>query len=427
MSLIRRDFEESLRNAMEGYELPYEPSRWRFVERRIRRRTVGDFASLIAISSAAVAVIGGAFLYHAQNHIDAEATPGYAAARMEGFEPVSSIVTIGEREEEGLFMTSAEILLYPEVTRRLDQSVRNMVVTPAETTATAASAPAETTPVSSAIPVEPGSAETGRNSKPSSSENGAVLAMSVSLRNACAGNEIEFDVANGPDKGSYLWNFGDGNFSNKPLPTHRYDKAGTFDVSLSVTDQNGRITTNVMTGLVTINPAPKADFEWDFAENTEGRPVVKIVNTTEHGSKFSWTFGDGSTSSSINPVKTVEQDGKLMVVLHTENEWGCTDSKVRYIHVNHDYDLQAQETMVARKDVFMPSALKSGRMNFKMKIFSGDQVVYETSNRNKGWDGHLPGGALAEAGQSYTWIVIISNETTREEKFFNGVVRIVNP
>ena len=418
MSHFPRDFEESLREAMEHYELPYEPSRWKFVEKRITRKTPFDASHLVAAVAATVVIAVGSAVYYNTFEKETVATQGYAVARMQHFETPEEIHTVRHSMRGGEHqLTSADILLYPPVALNEPKNAGSHTAAP-ETTSTAgvvASDPGFT----GVSALEP--SKTGRNNE------SAILGMTVSVRQSCAGNEIEFDVKNGPDKGSYLWNFGDGNFSNKPRPTHRYDKAGTFDVSLSVTDQSGRITTDVMNGLVTINPSPKADFEWDFTETSDAHPTVKIVNTSEHGSRFEWKFGDGSESTVINPVKEIKQNGKHMVVLHAENEWGCTDMKVKYIHINNDYNLQAQEQIVAGKQVFMPEALKSGRMNFKLRVFNGDQVVYETSNRNKGWDGHLPGGALAQPGQSFNWIVIIYNESTREEKFFSGVVKSVNP
>ncbi|MFN8865302.1 MAG: PKD domain-containing protein [Flavobacteriales bacterium] len=418
MSHFPRDFEESLREAMEHYELPYEPSRWKLVEKRIARKTAFDASRLVAAVAATVVIAAGSAVYYNTFKRETVATQGYAVARMQHFETAEEIHTVRHSLRGGAHeLTSADILLYPPVALNDPKSAGGRT----ETSETASTAGVEASDPGFAGDSANEPSKTGRNNE------SAILGMTVSVRQSCAGNEIEFDVKNGPDKGSYLWNFGDGNFSNKARPTHRYDKAGTFDVSLSVTDQSGRITTDVMNGIVTINPSPRADFEWDFTETSDAHPTVKIVNTSEHGSRFEWKFGDGSESTAINPVTEITQNGRHMVVLHAENEWGCTDMKVKYIHINNDYNLQAQEQIVAGRQSFMPEALKSGRMNFKLRVFSGDQVVYETSNRNKGWDGHLPGGALAQPGQSFNWIVIIFNESTKEEKFFSGVVKTVNP
>ena len=47
-------------------------------------------------------------------------------------------------------------------------------------------------------------------------------------------------VSGGVDPKTYLWNFGDGGTSTAVSPTHSYNTAGTFAVTLTVTDTNGR-------------------------------------------------------------------------------------------------------------------------------------------------------------------------------------------
>ncbi|OHU94212.1 S8 family serine peptidase [Pseudoalteromonas byunsanensis] len=47
------------------------------------------------------------------------------------------------------------------------------------------------------------------------------------------------------DIASWAWDFGDGNTSNEQNPMHSYAAAGTYDVSLSVTDEGGRTSTLV--------------------------------------------------------------------------------------------------------------------------------------------------------------------------------------
>lgn len=425
MSLLNNDFEGKLREALEHYELPYEHSRWLSFERKLNKGIIRDISSLIAAAAAVVVTIAGSYFIYTHYIREVKALQSHAVARYADFKPVTEVKAVehsinGNRSE----LTHADLLLFSAVdsqviTDRSEPSRRKLYPgNDGRDQSTGADTPvtARAQQELSAGPVSP--------IKPAESR---ILGVNVSMSKACAGSEVEFSVKNGPDKGSYLWNFGDGNFSNKPEPKHRYDRPGVFDVSLSVTDQNGRITTNVMSGLVTISPSPQADFTWDFVESPSEAPSVKIVNTSENASRFGWSFDNGQTSTAMNPVLHLQPKGRQMVVLEVSNEWGCSDSKVKYISVNHDYNIQAAEKLRLGKDVFMPEALRSGRMNFKLKIFSGDQVVFETSNRNKGWNGHLPGGEIAFDGQSFSWIVIIFNESTREEKFFSGVVTTVNP
>jgi PKD repeat protein len=64
-----------------------------------------------------------------------------------------------------------------------------------------------------------------------------------------AGEEVSFDgagtiVSNIPENTvavSYRWTFGDGTKASGATPTHTYEKAGTYDVTLTVIDSAGRV------------------------------------------------------------------------------------------------------------------------------------------------------------------------------------------
>lgn len=55
---------------------------------------------------------------------------------------------------------------------------------------------------------------------------------------------------------SRLWDFGDGQTSTETNPSHTYESAGSFDVSLTVTDDGGNSDTLKLTGLITVAQVP---------------------------------------------------------------------------------------------------------------------------------------------------------------------------
>jgi hypothetical protein len=56
-----------------------------------------------------------------------------------------------------------------------------------------------------------------------------------------------------------------------------------------------------------------------------------------------------------------------------------------------------------------------------MVLFDADgNNVFETSNRMKGWNGKLPDGSLASSGSNFKYKIIITNDLTKEQKYFNG-------
>lgn len=57
---------------------------------------------------------------------------------------------------------------------------------------------------------------------------------------------------------SRLWDFGDGETSTETNPSHTYTAAGTFDVSLTVTDEAGNTSTAKQEGLISVTEVPSA-------------------------------------------------------------------------------------------------------------------------------------------------------------------------
>ncbi|MTK10792.1 MAG: PKD domain-containing protein, partial [Clostridiaceae bacterium] len=77
----------------------------------------------------------------------------------------------------------------------------------------------------------------------SASTNNAPIAKANGPYSGTVGQEIKFNSAGSSDSdgtiASYSWDFGDGTTSTEANPSHTYSKAGTYNVTLSVTDDKG--------------------------------------------------------------------------------------------------------------------------------------------------------------------------------------------
>jgi len=398
-------FEEKLNSALENYELPFENGDWKRLENQLDK-SVASNHWIVALAAAAFfsGVIGFAAYTYSNKLVDA--SRGAALARFENQIDVKNAKSASDDS-----ITNEQ----PSSDSVISKNNKNTGAIAGVQTSTSAENIINNSESDENVSVV--------NTKPVST----ALSVKPSTTSSCAGSEVEFNAVNGPIDGSYLWNFGDGNFSNKPNPKHKYAKAGVYDVSLSVTSKkDGQINTTVMNDLITIHPAPSADFEWDFINSPEDEPTVKIVNTSENASSFEWKFNDGTSSKVISPVRSYNDKGKQMIALEVHNEWGCSDSKIKYVVINQEYNLMAPNSFnPTAKETFMPEALKQGKTQFKLTVYNGEQPIYETNNKAKGWDGRLPGGQIADSGKAYPWIVIIYNETTKEEKYFSGTVTVL--
>ncbi len=256
--------------------------------------------------------------------------------------------------------------------------------------------------------------------QPSSNKS---LKFESSTREGCAGVEIDFKATNGPAGGSYLWNFGDGRFSKEANPKHQFNKPGKYDVSLSVTSNDGQISTAVLNDMIVIYPSPDANFHWKFINDNPDAATVEIINTSSNASNFEWKFEDGSTFSTQNPIKNVFDKGKHTVSLRVSNDFGCKDDAIRQISINSDINIGASATFYPEKEIFMPIGLKSKDSKFELTIYTLDnEIVYLTNSYSKGWNGKLFNGTTAQAGQ-YKWKVVLIGAQS-EPKYFNGVFTV---
>ncbi|MEW6069352.1 MAG: PKD domain-containing protein [Candidatus Thermoplasmatota archaeon] len=97
-------------------------------------------------------------------------------------------------------------------------------------------------------------------------ENQAPTAsFTVSALEVVVGEEITFtSTSTDPENDAltYLWNFGDGTTSPEASPKHKYEKAGTYDVTLRVTDEHGATRTSTVTTITVKEKAPVV--EWYY-------------------------------------------------------------------------------------------------------------------------------------------------------------------
>lgn len=153
---------------------------------------------------------------------------------------------------------------------------------------------------------------------------------SFSFANDCYYNPILFSdqsTINAPDNISqWDWNFGDGSSGNTQSPSHQYPLAGTFNVTLTTTSNNGCI--NSTNQPVTIYPQPNPLFlSNNVCVNTPPMSFTDISTITS-GSivSWNWTFGDGSSSVNQFPNHTYPIPGTYNVQLVVTSNYGCEDS-----------------------------------------------------------------------------------------------------
>ena len=122
---------------------------------------------------------------------------------------------------------------------------------------------------------------------------------------------------------AWYWDFGDGNFSVEQSPTHTFDTdTGTFNVSLTVTDDLACSHTFLQEEYIGVGEIPTPDFTALQTESCVKNIIEFVDNSGEFVNQWFWDFGDENTSTDQNPEHMYEESGLFTVSL-TVGQYDC--------------------------------------------------------------------------------------------------------
>lgn len=148
-------------------------------------------------------------------------------------------------------------------------------------------------------------------------------------------NAVTFSTNNSPFSPAQItlahdWYFGDGSSllnQGSNIAYHTYLTTGTFNacvVKRYYTNSTPLLCADTVCSTVTVSSIASASCNASFTTNTTASPLISFTNTSTQNSNSpiivfsSWDFGDGSTSSAINPSHLYNSVGTYNVCLITE-------------------------------------------------------------------------------------------------------------
>jgi PKD repeat protein len=137
-----------------------------------------------------------------------------------------------------------------------------------------------------------------------------------------AGRQTQFYDLSSNQPATWSWSFGDGGTSTQANPEHAFAVAGTFNVSLTASNQFGSHTVakTVVVGRAEDLPAPS--FTWSPSDPTIGQAIQFSGAATNNPLGFSWDFGDGSSATGQVVTHTYGASGTYSVTLTAINNVG---------------------------------------------------------------------------------------------------------
>lgn len=188
------------------------------------------------------------------------------------------------------------------------------------------------------------------------------------------------------------------NLREPQIPANNPDVAGTYSLSLKRGDcisasASVKVEANYTNPIAKFSTDPPMPF--DLAAPFD----VKFINESIDADSYLWDFGDGNTSTEMNPSHTYLSDGNFIITLTASKNSLCSNSISKGINRNSigNIPLFIPNTFSPNNDgindVFAISMFTVA--SYKIQIFNRYGVpLFFSTDINKHWDGTFNGEAL---------------------------------
>lgn len=219
----------------------------------------------------------------------------------------------------------------------------------------------------------------------------------------CAPFEVTFRNA---FQGAYefRWDYGDGSeeevsYTSPENRPHTFNEPGTYEVTVRALSSCGEI---VSTKTVRVDPMPSSDFTIPEGPNYVDEEIQFLHEDSEsdYVQQYSWSFGDGNTSTEQNPQHTYTEPGTYLVELTVDNG-PCSSTTQQYILI------EQTPGRLFVPNAFQPSSLNEelrlfkpkgqGLVHYRIRIYARQgQLIWESADLfdgapAEGWDGTIAG------------------------------------
>jgi len=134
------------------------------------------------------------------------------------------------------------------------------------------------------------------------------------------------NTSNNPD--SWFWEFGDGGTSGLQNPSHNYLDEGVYDVTLTTSRGGQCSNTSTFLGAIVVFSKPEIHLSSDTNYGCTLPFAVEFSDQTINAVSWSWDFGNGISSTLINPTALYVNYGNYDVSLQVVNTKGCVKTKL---------------------------------------------------------------------------------------------------
>jgi gliding motility-associated-like protein len=175
----------------------------------------------------------------------------------------------------------------------------------------------------------------------------------------CQGTTVSFsDLSTGTIQ-DFTWSFGDGTSSTLENPTHLYNTPGQYTVTLIIRLSADCFDTALQ--VITVNPNIVVETSVDEPPYCVGESIQFTDLSVGNPGEWSWSFGDGATSSVQNPTHVFNAEGAYEVVVFISDQFCGTgaDSFILSLYAVPDPKLR-DDTLLCGGEIQLLNANAQG-------------------------------------------------------------------
>ncbi|WP_231490602.1 PKD domain-containing protein [Pedobacter sp. Leaf170] len=181
------------------------------------------------------------------------------------------------------------------------------------------------------------------------------LVVNATQLKGCAPHTVDF-YNNTKGASTFYYNFGDGSSaltsSSPEMVAHTFTKPGTYLVTLYTSND---CSINYTNETIVVLEQPTVSFTSDKTVGCDGT-LVKFKNNSVNGISFLWDFGDGTTSTQIEPEHTYRGNGiNYTVSLTATNTLGCKNTSVLTNYIQLVNPPQSNFTVLPGNELSIPN------------------------------------------------------------------------
>jgi gliding motility-associated-like protein len=192
----------------------------------------------------------------------------------------------------------------------------------------------------------------------------------------------------------FFWDFGDGTtFTGANPPDKIYTSGGTYTVTMVANDPNTCNVTDTIRTVIKVFSNPQASFNYTPFPPVENS-LTSFQNTSIGGVAYFWDFGDGDSSTQVNPVHQFRSTGTFNTCLYVINAIGCLDTICLPVQAIVVPALDVPNAFSPNGDGVNDKVFVRGfgiaKMNFRIYNRWG-QLIFQSTDQSIGWDGLYKG------------------------------------